>query len=205
LQGKGITELLPSSDACERNKGPILAVLKEVFAETRKVLEVGCGTGQHAVHFARNLPHLTWLPSDMPGSVQWIRQRLQQESVGNVEAPVEIDVLERPWGMEADGIFSANTFHIMSWSEVEAFFRGVEEVLRRPGTLCVYGPFRYHGEYTSESNARFDQSLKARDPRMGIRDFEAVNALAEGQGLALIEDYPMPANNQILVWRSDEV
>jgi cyclopropane fatty-acyl-phospholipid synthase-like methyltransferase len=197
--------MLASSEACERNKGPILSVLEAVFADTHKVLEIGCGTGQHAVHFASHLPHLTWQPSDRPGSIEWIRQRLEQEYSDNIEAPVEIDVLDQPWGVQADGVFSANTFHIMSWPEVGAFFRGLRDVLNGSGTLCVYGPFRYHGSHTSESNDRFDQSLKARDSKMGIRDFEAVNELAGEQGLVLSDDFPMPANNRILVWHSGGV
>jgi cyclopropane fatty-acyl-phospholipid synthase-like methyltransferase len=192
---------LPFSEASERNKEPILAVIRCAFADTRRVLEIGCGTGQHAVHFARHLPHLTWLPSDRPGSVAWIRERLDHERPQNIEAPVAIDVLDLPWEIAADGVFSANTLHIMSWREVEAFFVGAGKVLDRHGTLCVYGPFRYHGAFTSESNARFDSSLRSRDAAMGIRDFESVDALAAAQGLALIGDYSMPAHNQTLVWR----
>lgn len=195
--------MLAFSEACERNKGPILEVLDSVYAATRRVLEIGCGTGQHAVFFARHLPHLSWLPSDRPGTVQWARERLAQEGPENVEPPIEIDVLDQPWGVAADGIFSANTLHIMAWNEVEAFFRGVGTVLRRPGTLSVYGPFSYDGSHTSDSNARFDETLKARDPKMGIRDFGAVNTLAEAQGLVLLDDFPMPANNRALVWCTD--
>lgn len=197
--------MLPNSEAGDRNKAPILAILKEVFADTRNVLEIGCGTGQHAVYFARNLPHLTWQPSDKPGAVQWIEQRLKQDWPENIDAPVELDVRNQPWGFDVDGIFGANILHIMSWPEVEAFFRGVGDTLRRPGTLCVYGPFRYDGAFTSTSNARFDQSLRAQDPKMGVRDFEAVDALAAAQGLSLLEDIPMPANNQTLVWRRERV
>ena len=195
--------MLPCSEACEKNKGPILVVLKEVFAKTQSVLEIGSGTGQHAVYFADNLPHLGWQPSDRLGSVPWVEQRLQTGGPGNVAPALTLDVNKRPWGVEADGIFSANTFHIMSWQEVEQFFIGVGETLQRPGTLCVYGPFRYDGDYTSESNARFDRSLRTQAPHMGIRDFEAVNRLAEAQGLTLVADYPMPANNQSLVWRGE--
>jgi len=194
--------MLPFSAASERNKAPILAVLREVFAQTRTVLEIGSGTGQHATYFAENLPHLVWQPSDRPGSVQWLEQSLASGRRGNVASPVTLDVNDHPWGVQADGLFSANTFHIMSWQEVEQFFVGAGEALQRPGTLCVYGPFRYDGAYTSESNARFDRSLRAQDPQMGIRDFEAVNVFAKAQGLNLAADYPMPANNQILVWHA---
>ena len=196
--------MLAFAESCERNKGPILGVLEKVFADTDYVLEIGCGTGQHAVHFARHLPHLTWLPSDRPGTVHLAQERLEQEGPPNVEPPVEIDVMNLPWGAEADGVFSANTLHIMSWREVEAFFSGLGTALRRPGTLSVYGPFRYDGAHTSESNARFDETLKARDRKMGVRDFEAVNSLAEEQGLVLLEDFPMPSNNRTLVWRTDQ-
>jgi cyclopropane fatty-acyl-phospholipid synthase-like methyltransferase len=193
--------MLPNSEASEKNKGPILAILIKVFANTQWVLEIGSGTGQHAVYFAEHLPHLTWQPSDRSGAVQWLERRLEIEGPVNVASPLILDVNDHPWGVEVDGIFSANTFHIMSWQEVEQFFAGVGDVLRRPGTLCVYGPFRYDGGYTSESNARFDRSLRAQAPHMGIRDFEAVNMLAEAQGLTLVADYSMPANNQSLVWR----
>ncbi|MDA9982047.1 class I SAM-dependent methyltransferase [Gammaproteobacteria bacterium] len=193
--------MLPHSEASENNKGPILVILKEVFAKTRRVLEIGSGTGQHAVYFAEHLPHLTWQPSDRPGAVQWVEQRLEIEGPDNVASPLILDVNDHPWSVEADGVFSANTFHIMSWREVEQFFTGVGELLSRSGTLCVYGPFRYDGGYTSESNARFDRSLRAQAPHMGIRDFEAVDRLAEAQGLKLLADYSMPANNQSLVWR----
>lgn len=195
--------MYPCAESSERNKGPILAVLKEVFADTRSVLEIGCGTGQHAVYFARNLPHLSWQPSDKPGEIRWIEARLERQRPDNVRTPVEIDVRDRPWGVDVDGIFTANTLHIMSWAEVEEFFRGVGESLRRPGTLCVYGPFRYDGAYSGESDVRFDRSLRQRGPQMGIRDFEAVDALAAEQGLVLFADFPMPANNRTLVWRRD--
>ena len=187
----------------KKTRAPILAILKEVFANTQRVLEIGSGTGQHAVYFAEHLTHLTWQPSDRPGAVQWVEQRLEIEGPDNVDSPLILDVNDHPWGVEADGIFSANTLHIMSWQEVVQFFVRVGEVLRRPGTLCVYGPFRYDGGYTSESNARFDRSLRAQAPHMGIRDFEAVDKLAQAQGLKLLADYSMPANNQSLVWRRE--
>lgn len=193
--------MLPYSEACERNKAPILEVLKKVFATTKTVLEIGSGTGQHAVYFAENLPHLIWQPSDQADAIRWITLRLQREGPGNASMPLTLDVRDQPWQVSADGVFSANTLHIMSWQEVEQFFLRVAEVLQQPGLLCVYGPFRYDGGYSSESNARFDQSLRAQAEHMGIRDFEAVDDLAQAKGLSLIADYPMPANNQILVWQ----
>ena len=193
--------MLPCAESCERNKNPIINVLKDVFTTTKTVLEIGGGTGQHAVFFAKNLPHLTWQSSDRPDSLKWLTLRLLEEGPVNAPAPLSIDVSEHPWGFQADGIFSANTLHIMSWHQVEQFFIGVGQNLLKPGKLCVYGPFRYDGEYTSESNARFDQSLKAQGQHMGIRDVEAVDELADEQDLSLVADYSMPANNQLLVWQ----
>ncbi len=193
---------LPFSEACERNKGPILQVLREAFAGLREVLEVGSGTGQHAVWFARHLPDLAWQPSELAGELAPLRARLRAEAPANVRAPLALDVARRPWTAQTfDAVFSANTLHIMSAAHVEQFFLGVGEVLVPGGVLCVYGPFRYGGEFTTPSNAKFDQWLKNRDPLSGVRDFEAVDALASAQGLSLVADHAMPANNQALVWR----
>ncbi len=193
---------LPFSDACERNKGPLLAILADAFAEVTRVLEIGSGTGQHAVWFAQNLPHLTWQPSDVAANLADLRERLDLEGPDNLGSAIELDVAGLPWPVAAhDGVFSANTLHIMSWAHVAHFFRGVGAVLGGGGTLCVYGPFRYGGQFTTPSNAEFDLWLKRRDPASGVRDFEAVDALAGAQGLRLLADHAMPANNQALVWR----
>jgi len=190
------------SEACERNKEPIVAVLREVFVDCETILEIGSGTGQHAVHFAGHLPDLRWQPSDTSGYLEGLRNRLTVEAPVNVAVPLELDVRMRPWPVDIfDGVFSANTLHFMSWECVEMFFRGVGRALSDRGVLCVYGPFRYNGEFTSESNARFDQSLKQGDAQRGIRDFEAVHELATIDDLQLVQDVPMPANNQLLVWR----
>lgn len=194
--------MLPHSEACERNKGPILAVLTGALAAEHSVLEIGSGTGQHAVHFARHLPHLSWQPSERSGELAALSERIRLEGPPNLRPAIELDVRSRPWPVSGvDAVFSANTLHIMAWAEVEEFFRGVGAVLRRPGVLCVYGPFRYGGEYTSASNADFDRYLHIRDPASGVRDFEALAALAAAQGLALAADHAMPANNRTLVWR----
>jgi cyclopropane fatty-acyl-phospholipid synthase-like methyltransferase len=189
------------SDASERNKEPILRVIAGELAGRRNVLEIGSGTGQHAVYFAANLPDISWQPSDTGDYLPALRERLRQEGGANLRQVVELDVRDRPWPLDpVDAIFSANTLHIMSWSSVQEFFRGVGEVLATHGVLCVYGPFRYGGRYTSESNGTFDNYLRTRDPESGIRDFEAVDELARQQGLELVADHAMPANNQILVW-----
>ena len=195
--------MLPHSDACDRNKGPILEVLKVEFAHCTHVLEIGSGTGQHAVHFASALPGIVWQPSDMPDAMPALRKRIFNEGPSNLRAPVTIDVSVTPWDVrKVDGVFSANTLHIMHWPQVEAFFAGLPAIAK-PGTvLAIYGPFRYRGQYTSGSNESFDAMLHARDPGSGIRDFEAVDALAHAAGFSLVADHAMPANNQTLVWKS---
>lgn len=193
---------LPCSDACERNKGPILEVLRAAFADRTRVVEIGSGTGQHAVHFARHLPQVQWQPTDRAEYLPDLAARIAAEGPPNLASPVELDVLQEPWpDVRGDAAFSANTLHIMSWPAVEAFFAGLPRVLERGGVLAIYGPFRYGGQYTTDSNAAFDAMLRERDPQSGLRDFEAVNALAEAAGLALVADHAMPANNQLLVWR----
>ena len=196
--------MLAYSEACERNRRPILKVLADAFADISSVLEIGSGTGQHAVYFANKLAHLTWQPSELPECMSSLKARLAAEGPGNVAEPLTLNVREHPWfgpdRKRADGVFTANTLHIMSWDDVEHFFSGVGEVLAYPSVLCIYGPFRYGGKYTSESNAVFDCYLQHRDPASGIRDFEAIASLAERQGLHFLEDHSMPANNQLLVW-----
>lgn len=194
--------MLPFSEACERNKHPILEVLRSVFADTGEVLEIGSGTGQHAVHFARHLPHLAWQPTDRAEHLPGLAARIALEGGDNLRSPVELDVTQASWPfVRADAVFTANTLHIMSWPEVVKFFTGIGRVLARDGRLAVYGPFRYSGRYTSDSNERFDLGLRERDPGSGIRDLDDVNALAREQGLVLAADHPMPANNQLLVWQ----
>lgn len=199
-----------SSEACERNKKPILAVLVDALAGSRRVLEVGSGTGQHAVHFGRGLSHVAWHPTDVPESLPDLRARIEAEAPANVAAPIAFDVTEESWPQSVfagdfDAVFTANTLHIMSWSGVECFFDRVGAILEGGGVLSIYGPFRYGRAFTTPSNERFDRMLKARDPLSGVRDFEAVNALARDQGLELVADHAMPANNQLLVWRRDAV
>jgi hypothetical protein len=184
----------PFSEASERNRGPILAVLKRVFKDSKRVLEIGSGTGQHAAYFAAQLPHLVWQASDvaehLPGIREWIAD----------PAPIQLDV-DGVWPrIDVDAVFSANTCHIMSWAQVQRMFDGIGKI-RSLKTVCLYGPFNYDARPTSESNARFDAMLRARDSASGLRDFEAVDALARSVGLILQEDNAMPANNRLLVFR----
>lgn len=192
----------PYAESCDINKDPILDVLKEVFADRRQVLELASGTGQHAVHFARALPHLTWQTSELQQNHAGIQLWLDEAQLANVFAPLHIDANDERWPAgHYDAIFNANTVHILSWPEVEKLFSGMGRVLNSGGILCLYGPFNYGGKFTSESNARFDVWLKSRDPRSGVRDFEALNALAIQQGMTLLKDVEMPINNRTLVWQ----
>ena len=181
----------PFSEASERNRDPILAILRRVFKTTRKVLEIGSGTGQHAAYFSAALPHLVWQASDRAENLAGIREWGVQ--------PVELDV-DGEWPrIDADAVFTANTCHIMSWPQVERMFLCVGR-MSGVKTFCLYGPFNYGGKHTSESNARFDAMLRGRDPASGLRDFEAIAALAARIGMALQEDNAMPANNRLLVF-----
>jgi SAM-dependent methyltransferase len=192
------------SEACERNKVPILANLEHALRDCHKVLEIGSGTAQHAIYFGDRLPHLQWQTSDVPANLDIIRDNLGKYCPPNVRQPLELDVRNRPWPeVDVDAVFSANTLHIMSWDEVVEFFRGAGEALVEDGTLCIYGPFRYNSSYTSDSNADFDIYLKMRDPASGIRDFENVNELAQRQGLVMQQDNAMPANNQLITWKRE--
>jgi cyclopropane fatty-acyl-phospholipid synthase-like methyltransferase len=192
------------SSACERNKQPILAILRDEFANTGQVLEIGSGTGQHAVFFGAHLPKVIWQTSDLPLNHPSIIAWQQEARLPNVLPPLALDTGVNDWPQGPyDGVFSANTCHIMAWQEVEAMFTGIGRILRAGGLLCIYGPFNYGGKFTSASNAQFDASLKAQAPHMGIRDFEEVDRLAAGQGLRLHADHAMPANNRLLVWRRE--
>jgi SAM-dependent methyltransferase len=194
--------MLPHSDACERNKGPILQVLRPAFSACQHVLEIGSGTGQHAVHFAVEMPGIVWQPSETADVMPALRKRIFNEGPSNLRAPVELDVTQLPWDVRrVDGVFTANTLHIMHWPQVRALFAGLPAVVKPGAVLAVYGPFSYGGKCTSASNESFDTMLHARDPESGIRNFEDVDALARAAGFEFVADHPMPANNQTLVWR----
>lgn len=191
----------PFAESCEENKQPILQVLQRLFADKRSVLEVGSGTGQHAVHFAKAMPHLFWQTSDREENHAGIRAWLDDSVLENIGPPLLLDVTGSWPDSYYDAVFSANTTHIMSWPEVESFFSGVGKMLNPGGCFALYGPFNFGGCYTSESNSRFDHWLMARDPLSGIRNFEDLDGLAKGQGMLFQEDIEMPVNNRILVWR----
>jgi SAM-dependent methyltransferase len=191
----------PYAESCEQNRAPILTLLQDVFADRKNVLEIASGTGQHAVYFGQALPHLVWQTSELPANHAGIQAWLDEAGLPNVLPPLALDVNDAQWPAEpVDAIFNANTVHIVAWPTVERMFAGIGRVLAPDGILCIYGPFNYDGQFTSESNARFDVWLKNRDSLTGVRDFEAVNRLAEAQGLKLLKDVAMPSNNRTLIW-----
>jgi len=194
----------PFAESCVENRAPILEVLRPRLNACRRLLEIGSGTGQHAVYFAPELPQLSWQTSDQEENHPGIEAWLNDAGLENVEPPICLDVLRDPWPSELfDAVFSANTAHIMPIDAVEAMFRGVGEVLRPGGQFLLYGPFNYDGEFSSASNERFDAWLKQRDPAMGIRDLAWLSGLAGTAGMALIEDIEMPVNNRTLIWQKD--
>lgn len=195
------------SPSCERNKDAILAQLLPILSSVNSVLEIGSYSGQHALHICPLLPNLTWQPSDQLSLLDALNENLQHHKTDNIKPAINLDVsIAAHWPTEKfDVIFSANTLHIMSWQHVVEMFQNLAESLSTNGYLCIYGPFKYNGQYTSASNANFQQWLQSRDPVSGIRDFEKINELATSIGLRLIQDISMPANNQLLIWINDNV
>lgn len=192
----------PYSQPCENNKVPILNKIKPLFESCETVFEIGSGTGQHAVFFSEMMPHLLWHTSDRVENHEGIRQWIEGSGLVNIELPVILDVKSDGWpDKRFDAIFTANTCHIMHWHEVVAMFEGVKNILSDNGLFVIYGPFNYGGEFTSESNARFEQWLKERDPESGIRNHEDLIQLANANELTLIDDIAMPANNRLLIMK----
>lgn len=189
------------SPSCERNRSPILAVLREILPRAGTVLEIGSGTGQHAVYFAAHLPQLQWQPADLPASFPSIEAWAAEAALPNLLAPVEFDLLAPAQPItDARAIVCINTIHIVAWSGVEKLFAYAGRTLPQGGVLYVYGPYRYTDRPLEPSNEAFDQWLKARDPASGVRDFDAVDALARRHGLRLAGDRAMPANNRSIWW-----
>jgi cyclopropane fatty-acyl-phospholipid synthase-like methyltransferase len=176
-------------------------VLHDYLVGDQRVLEIGSGTGQHAVHFAAALPQLIWQTSDREENLPGIRACLDDAALPNTPAPLVLDVAGTWPDATFDAVFSANTLHIMAWPEVQRLFAQLPGVTRSDAMLIIYGPFNYQGHYSSDSNAAFDQWLQARGAHMAIRDAEAVDVLAANAGFALVDDIEMPANNRCRVWR----
>ncbi|MGH8029409.1 MAG: DUF938 domain-containing protein [Arenimonas sp.] len=194
---------LPDAPATGRNRDPILAVLREQFAECTHVLEIGSGTGQHAVHFAAHLPHLNWQTSDLAENHAGIHAWIAASKLTNVAPPLTIDAADpATWpDRRFDAVFSANTLHIMGWPQVLALFANLPRVVVHGARLVIYGPFNVGGKYTAPGNEAFDARLRSDDPQRGIRDLEAVQALAAKAGFEFLADIDMPANNRCLAWR----
>ena len=189
----------PYSESCEQNKAHILSVIKPLIASHAHVLEIGSGTGQHAIYFAENMPEVTWHTSDCLPYIAGIKMWLSESKLNNVVEPVELNVSTSQWpDFDADAVFTANSIHIMSHDDMLKLIEGVATLLKSQGDLIIYGPFNYSGQYTSESNMWFDQSLKSRDENSGIKHFEDILSAAKKNGLSLVKDYEMPANNRIL-------
>ncbi|MCU7939008.1 MAG: DUF938 domain-containing protein [gamma proteobacterium symbiont of Bathyaustriella thionipta] len=200
----------PFSESCEQNKNVILEIIKPILSSCKNVLEIVSGTGQHAVYFAQQMPHLQWYTSDrieaLNGIQMWLDEFQSEGNLKNVHPPVSLDVVQSQWPeLSVDAIFTANTLHIMSRYEVQVFFERVPQVLNDGGLLIVYGPFNYQGQYTSDSNRQFDGWLKSRNPQSCIKDFSELNDWAEKSGFKILVDYEMPANNRILLWQKEAV
>lgn len=193
----------PFSPACERNRDPILKILQEVITKNdKRLLEIGSGTGQHATYFAPEFPWLDWHPTDRSENLAGISMWLSEAGIPNIQKPVRLDVSSDDFPkVKFDVVFTANTLHIMSWKSCKSFFKLLGNRLREGSRAIFYGPFNYNGAFTSDSNAQFDQSLKANDPVSGIRSFEDVLKAMENNGFEIIEDFEMPANNRMLVFR----
>lgn len=193
---------LPTAPAAERNKGPILEVLRDHLPSEGLVLEVACGTGQHACHFAAALPTLEWQPTDPdPAAVETTAARVRSAAMRNLRPPLRMDVHDQPWPVAAfDALVCINLLHISPWSATEALFAGAAAGLAPGGVIVVYGPFRMDGQHTAASNEAFDRQLRRRDARWGVRDVEAVDSEASRQGFTLDGTLPLPANNHCLVW-----
>lgn len=191
----------PIAAASSRNTAAILGVLQHELAGRKSVLEIGSGTGQHAVAFAAALPHLTWQPSDLAGNHAGIRAHIDASGIDNLRPPLELDVRAARIDTSIyDAVFTCNTMHIMSFAAVQHMLVLVASLLPADGVFCAYGPFRVGGAFSTDSNAAFDASLRARDDEQGIRDLEAIDEFAAGHNLQRVRNYAMPANNLLLVW-----
>ncbi|WP_348766163.1 DUF938 domain-containing protein [uncultured Salinisphaera sp.] len=187
--------------AAERNKEPIFDALLEHLANAREVLEVGAGDATHARYALERLPHCIWQTSEAPGHHRRLVAALADSADHRLPRPLALDVRAAWPRGPYDAVFGANVAHIMDWAAVEALFAGAATVLRPAGRLCLYGPFLRRGETPRPGNATFDAALRDRDPAMGLREIEALNALAQRQGLVALDDIAMPSDNRLLIWQ----
>lgn len=196
MQNKGF------APAADRNRGPILEVLRRVLPKEGRVLEIASGTGQHARFFAESLPTLHWQPSDVSDdALGSIRAWVEDQPLPNLALPLLLDVSQQPWPLrELDAVLCINMIHISPWASTQALFRGAEDSLKDEGTLITYGPYQVAGVHTAPSNAAFDEGLRTRNPSWGVRDLDELRTLASEHGFTLAERVPMPANNMTLIW-----
>ncbi len=191
----------PNAPSALRNQDAILDVINDEFENFKVVLEIGSGTGQHAVFFASQMPWLNWQTSDLAVNHGGINAWLEDANLDNVKSPLVLDVTEPlQTNDKYDAVFSANTAHIMSIAAVECMFSVVGQSLIEDGKFCLYGPFNQNGDFSSDSNREFDANLKSQDSAMGIRDLEVLDGFAESNGLHRATLYAMPANNMIAIW-----
>lgn len=191
------------SPACERNKASIEKQLNRYLSDCKSVIEIGSGSGQHAMYFASKHAQLRWYTTEMSNNLMSLSTNLVRANATNVESPLLLDVSNKDhWPNQTfDLVYTANTLHIMSWQHVQCLFSSLSQICHANTVLAIYGPFKYDGQFTSESNGEFDKKLRQRDGYSGIRNQEEVNELAKQAGFTLREDYEMPANNQLLIWQ----
>ncbi|MFS4460123.1 DUF938 domain-containing protein [Bdellovibrio sp. HCB2-146] len=193
---------IPHSEAAERNKEPILRVLKEVIRPNhQRLLEIGAGTGQHAVYLAPFFPHLDWTPTEQAENLPMLKRRIEQARIPNITTPFKLRIGENDFPIRTfDIVLTINTFHIMHWKEVKTFIKLVSGRLQEGGLVVIYGPFNYGGKFTTPSNEAFDKTLKEKDPLSGLRGFEDVLKAFAKNEFELLKDYEMPSNNRMLVF-----
>lgn len=192
----------PFSSAAASNRHAILGALRTELKAGDHVLEIGSGSGQHACHFAANLPMVHWQPSDLPAALPGIDLWLREAACANLAEPIALDVMAAPWpDIRADLCFTANTLHIISLPAVAALFAGCAQVLARGGRLCAYGPFAFNGRHVSQSNADFSDFLQQRDPDSAVRDVTDLNRLAAVHGFQPARALALPSNNHLLVFQ----
>ena len=196
-----LNDRLPFSQACEKNKEPILKVLKEYISDQESLLEIAGGTGQHGEFFAKSFPNIVWQTSDLPDAVTDLNLRISEANLQNLPRALTLDVNDPNWNVKKyELLFTANSLHIMSEESVENFFSRIPDALQQSALVFIYGPLKYDGKFTTESNAEFDEWLKEKDRRSGIRDFEVISELAISAGFSFVADVQMPSNNQLLVF-----
>ncbi len=190
------------SEACEKNKESILKVLREIIGpQNRRLLEIGSGTGQHAVFLAPFFPHIEWTCSDRKSVLPAMNRRIEESGVSNIRPSFVFEVGKDDFPrLHVDLVFTANTFHIMHWKECKTLIKQLGNRLQKNAKVIIYGPFNYEGKFTAPSNDEFDQWLKSHDPQSGIRSFEDVHKAMIKQGFEFVKDYEMPANNRMLIF-----